>query len=213
VSFYLCSDVHGELDRFEALLRGINLGGGDKLVILGDAVDRGPEPIRLLQRIMDTENIILLLGNHEDMLIKYLLGEKSAEDYGRLGGGTTIEALRGVSKVEKNRILEFLQICPDCMDLHFGDERMHLVHAMPSDCRRQRLWGRPGKNSDFANSGFSAVIFGHTPTPYFGETPGEHHRIWYGRGACCIDCGCGNLEDDRRRLAVLHLPDMTESYF
>ena len=38
-----------------------------RFFVLGDAVDRGPEPIRVLQDMASRDNVYLLKGNHEAM--------------------------------------------------------------------------------------------------------------------------------------------------
>ena len=43
----------------------INFGADDFLYIIGDAVDRGDEPVPLLRYIMEQPNMELLMGNHE----------------------------------------------------------------------------------------------------------------------------------------------------
>ena len=40
----------------------------------------------------------------------------------------------------------------------------------------------------------------------------EEHRIWHGNNIIDIDCGCGNLRSEHRRLACLRLDDMAEFY-
>ena len=39
------SDVHGSYQKFESMLEKINLTKEDKLIVLGDNIDRGPENI------------------------------------------------------------------------------------------------------------------------------------------------------------------------
>ena len=47
------------------MLEYIHFGDEDFLYIIGDAVDRGEEPIPLLRYIMEQPNMELLMGNHE----------------------------------------------------------------------------------------------------------------------------------------------------
>ena len=42
MAHYVVSDIHGEDDRFHAMLQKINFSKEDTLYILGDVVDRGP---------------------------------------------------------------------------------------------------------------------------------------------------------------------------
>ena len=46
------SDIHGNLDRFEKVLKQIDLQDDDKVYILGDVIDRNPYGIEILLRIM-----------------------------------------------------------------------------------------------------------------------------------------------------------------
>ena len=45
------ADLHGEYGRFVSLLNKLSLKKGDHLYILGDAVDRGADGIKILQLI------------------------------------------------------------------------------------------------------------------------------------------------------------------
>lgn len=47
------SDIHGHLDRFIQLLRQMEYGGEDILVLVGDLIEKGPESLRVVQYVMD----------------------------------------------------------------------------------------------------------------------------------------------------------------
>lgn len=61
---YVLSDIHGNLQRFESILAQINLQPDDTLYILGDVIDRYPDGIKILRRIMKMPNARMLIGNH-----------------------------------------------------------------------------------------------------------------------------------------------------
>ena len=44
---YIISDIHGCYNEYMELLQKINFSDTDELYVLGDAIDRGPEPIRV----------------------------------------------------------------------------------------------------------------------------------------------------------------------
>ena len=69
---YCCSDLHGCFDEFLELLRKIGFSNDDTMYILGDNIDRGPKPIELLKYIYGHDNIISLVGNHEEFLLNYV---------------------------------------------------------------------------------------------------------------------------------------------
>lgn len=54
---YVISDVHGCFEEFKELLKVINFSDSDELYILGDMIDRGEEPIKLVQYLMLYPNI------------------------------------------------------------------------------------------------------------------------------------------------------------
>ena len=72
MAHYVMGDIHGEADRFHAMLERIHLSEEDTLILLGDVIDRGPDGIALLLEIMEMPNVIMLLGNHEYMMLQYL---------------------------------------------------------------------------------------------------------------------------------------------
>lgn len=45
---YVMSDLHGCYQEYREALEKINFNEQDTLYVLGDVVDRGPEPIKLL---------------------------------------------------------------------------------------------------------------------------------------------------------------------
>ena len=53
---YVLSDIHGNLRRFESIMEQINLQSDDTLYVLGDVVDRYPDGIKILRRIMKMPN-------------------------------------------------------------------------------------------------------------------------------------------------------------
>ena len=48
MAHYVMSDLHGEADRFHAMLKKIRFSEDDTMVLLGDVIDRGPDGIALL---------------------------------------------------------------------------------------------------------------------------------------------------------------------
>lgn len=69
---YVISDIHGCKKEYLKLLEKIKFSANDHLYILGDAVDRGFNPIGVLKDIMGRNNVIFILGNH-DYLFYYLI--------------------------------------------------------------------------------------------------------------------------------------------
>ena len=101
MAHYVVSDIHGEDDRFHAMLQKINFSKEDTLYILGDVVDRGPHPVELLREIMATPNMKMLLGNHEFMCLRYFAPdalEKYIQHWNRNGNATTLEGFNKLTE-------------------------------------------------------------------------------------------------------------------
>ena len=71
MAIYAISDLHGQYGIFEKLLEVIDFSDDDYMYVLGDAIDRGPDGIRILQRIMSSPNMDLLIGNHEFLMLNF----------------------------------------------------------------------------------------------------------------------------------------------
>ena len=63
-------DIHGHLATFRALVHRLNLSSEDRIICLGDMIDRGPDSAGLIEFIRSDERIICLKGNHEQMAIR-----------------------------------------------------------------------------------------------------------------------------------------------
>ena len=69
---YVISDIHGCYKEYKELLEKIHFGETDELYVLGDVVDRGPEPMKVLQDMMLRPNVYPILGNHDYALADFL---------------------------------------------------------------------------------------------------------------------------------------------
>lgn len=91
---YVMSDAHGHKTKFDQMLTLIGFGEGDTLYFLGDAIDRGPDGIEILQKIRKMPNIRMLLGNHEYMLLCCFGEDANAQaisNWMRNGGRQTVQ--------------------------------------------------------------------------------------------------------------------------
>ena len=68
---YVMSDIHGMGELLENMLEKLSFSEEDTLYILGDMIDRGPDPAKVLDIASSRGNIIPLRGNHEDEFISW----------------------------------------------------------------------------------------------------------------------------------------------
>lgn len=235
---YVMSDIHGQQRRFNSVLKQINLQPEDTLYILGDVIDRNPDGIRILRRIMTMPNAKMLLGNHEYMMlqalyypvpegdpawVEYHLERKRSIWY-RNGGDITHAYLKRIPKVIRQEIFEYLDKLPVNIEITVNGRQFILTHAAPTELY-PRLWTKYRDEREFAvwmrfesfmEMEGKTVIFGHTPTyNYNFESPME---VWNAGSWIGIDCGCMFPEGGdpwsgaHGRLACLRLDDMMVYY-
>ncbi|MCR4590153.1 MAG: fructose-bisphosphatase class III [Lachnospiraceae bacterium] len=53
MSTYVVSDIHGQYDMFLELLNKICFKDTDTLYVLGDILDRGPHPVKVMKKLME----------------------------------------------------------------------------------------------------------------------------------------------------------------
>lgn len=97
---YAMGDIHGCLDLFDQLLAQIDADDAARgpaettLILLGDLVDRGPRSAQVVARARTlraaSPSFRVLAGNHEELLLLALKGEREAlRLFARVGGRET----------------------------------------------------------------------------------------------------------------------------
>ena len=76
---FAVGDVHGHLATFRALLHRLDLSDEDRIVCLGDMIDRGPDSAGLIALVRNDPRIICIKGNHEQMALQSIPPEGKAE--------------------------------------------------------------------------------------------------------------------------------------
>lgn len=99
------SDIHGHLGHFDRLMEKIHFTADDFLIVIGDAVECGPEPLGALRRIMALEKsgcAQMLAGNWEARLHKLLISDEPEDSalllrmslfWQRNGGGSLLTGM------------------------------------------------------------------------------------------------------------------------
>ena len=76
---FVIGDIHGSFKQFIDLLKKINYKQHeDKIILVGDLVNRGPESLAVLNYCMANPNITSVLGNH-DLYLLHLMNIRKAE--------------------------------------------------------------------------------------------------------------------------------------
>lgn len=210
---YVIADIHGCYEEYLELLNKINLEDEDHLYILGDAMDRGPQSMKVLLDCVNRKNISYVIGNHDYLFLHFIhkLGvdlsnavNLSAEDisdfqlYLKDGGLTTIEEFIKLTQEEKIVVCNFLKKANGYEEIEVGNKRYILVHAGISGFDEEKsldkydvldfISKRTDYNKRYYQNGNTYVITGHTPTQYINKD--SLAKVYSGNGHIAIDCGC-----------------------
>jgi serine/threonine protein phosphatase 1 len=112
---YAIGDIHGRLDLLDDLLDQIATDDDGRspmattLVFLGDFIDRGPDSRDVVERLRSIgqsgTRCIFLMGNHEEVLLRAIEGERGALSlFDRIGGRETLLSY-GVSEQDYDHCL------------------------------------------------------------------------------------------------------------
>ncbi len=211
----IVGDIHGCHAEFFTLLEGLGYQGlpcandsspssmiyhpsGRKIILTGDLVDRGPDPVSVLSLAIRAWRDGVLLGvrgNHDDKLIRALKGNPVTRNHGL---AETMQALEATTPEFRLEVLDFLERLPSHLVLHEG--KLVVAHAGI----KERMIGKPDKEvwhfclygavvpqknpgdppvrKDWAQEyqGDATIVHGHTPML-------SPRRL---RNVVCIDTGC-----------------------
>lgn len=169
---YAISDIHGNNDKFNNLLDKLSLNKEDKLFLLGDYIDRGPDSKGVLDTIFRLKNtgynLTCLRGNHEQMMLDAVNGFDT-DFWLRFGGKETMQSFSTelISVIPKIYI-DFI----NSLDYYSIHEKFILVHAgvnmrsdKPLEDLESLIWLRNWERYFDKNwLGERVIIHGHTPT-------------------------------------------------
>jgi serine/threonine protein phosphatase 1 len=183
-------DIHGCSAALETLVDALQVTADDVVVMLGDAIDRGPDSRDVVEQLLTLREacrFVPILGNHEQMLLDAVDGEIPLQDWLRYGGEETLDSYgKGASlSVLPDEHIEFLRSWGDYHETssHFFAHGNYLVDTplqeQPWDWLRWESLRNllPGMHC----SGKTAVL-GHT-----SNKQGEILNLGY---LICIDTYC-----------------------
>lgn len=131
--FDIIGDVHGCFDELIALLQKLGYAfsqdsldiitgpPGRKIVFVGDLVDRGPkvtEVLKLVISIVEKGLAYCVPGNHDEKLMRYLMGRKVQVKHGL---EDTVQQLSKVDGLFRRKIKDFFENIPTYLLLDQGN--------------------------------------------------------------------------------------------
>jgi serine/threonine protein phosphatase 1 len=136
-------DIHGCVNTLKELLSKVKIRKGDKIIFLGDYIDRGPfskqviDFVRELQANSDYE-VIALRGNHEEMCINFYRNPHSPyrDAFLHNGGFATVRSFYSDEETKDSVDVYVSHKVPDeyldwmnDLPYRYEDEDAYYVHA------------------------------------------------------------------------------------
>ena len=177
---YAVGDVQGCLLELELLLRKIHFGSSDRIVFLGDLVNRGPDSLGVLRLVRSLgSQAIVVLGNHDLHLLAILFGghrqrptdtlkdivdSPDAEDIGHW--------LRKQKLIYRDPTLGYLMVHAGIPHFWSVDQALHLASEV------EGVIGGTTRDSVTSYQDFFSLMYGDQPNYWSEELIGmDRYRV------------------------------------
>jgi serine/threonine protein phosphatase 1 len=210
---YAVGDIHGSLTRLTRLVDLVPFASEDRIVFMGDYIDRGPDSRGTVEFLLEFRKkfpkSVFLRGNHEEMFEDYLRrsGRFSPRTFLLNGGAETLESYG----LDPQGSVEDEDFPADHLEFLFGTDLMHqeegllFVHAgirpgvpLEDQDREDLLWIREEFFLREHSLGLT-VVFGHTPLHEVFQNPpyaiGIDTGAVYGGQLTCVELVGGVIEN------------------
>jgi serine/threonine protein phosphatase 1 len=166
--FFAIGDIHGCSTALSTLVGAIDPQPDDTIVVLGDIIDYGTDTRGAVQQLITLSarcHLILLMGNHEEMLFKAPRSDADLRYWLDCGGVTTRRCYPDQELIDPEH---FLFLTEHCRNFHETDDYI-FVHAnyvpdrpMPEQSGHTLRWDaiQPGRTAPHVSG--KTVVVGHT---------------------------------------------------
>lgn len=202
---FVIGDIHGGLKALFQVLERAKVSKNDTLIFLGDFVDgwsESPAVLDFLIALEKTHNCIFIKGNHDDLLLQWLTGNKidfNEQLWFQHGGKATAMAYEKISYSEREAHITFLQ---SLQNYHIDTQNRLFVHAGFTNLKGveqeyfkplfywdRTLWELVLALDSKLDSGslhypkrlqlYSEIFIGHTPVTQIGnDVPISFANVW-----------------------------------
>lgn len=192
---FVVSDIHGMYGHFIKLLEHWNRD--DKLIILGDMIDRGPDSLKVVQHVMELKakhDVVVLQGNHDQMINDFV---SNPFEHGDLycnhnGGVPTLISFTGEEHIMYRSFAERAELVKQLREhelefleqghLYYEFGKVLFTHA--GFCSFRDCWEETADNQfvwirdhyKHKNNTGLVNVFGHTPTQLINED--KSNDVW-----------------------------------
>lgn len=230
---YAMSDIHGKYTLFKEALDLIQIEETqDRLILLGDYIDRGEDSLKTLLKVKELTDLFpqrvhALMGNHEQLLLEDVVSDFYTDSgIKRMASLLTPNQKKEISldqdefdiwkQVQRKLLTSLKNVLEWVGELPLFIETTHqiFVHAGIEEeegenweeytSEHTALWLRTNQMGTF----YKDIISGHTPTPVVSNDPDFYDIFWDGQSHFYID-GCAFRS---QRLQILRYDEQTKEY-
>ena len=176
----ILSDVHGNLPALEAVLADLQPHDVDGIVVAGDLVSGGPQPVETMH-LLRSLGSLMIQGNADTYLVRYGTGD--APDVWRTSRQFAL--LRWTHRHLDQETLDFIKSLPEQRVVKLADTAaIRVVHGSPRNPSESIYPDRDPTILDLALAQVSepVLVCGHTHEPWHRELDG---RLVLNPGAVC----------------------------
>lgn len=198
------TDLHGDALMLHKVLLTTKLDPNkDRLVVLGDYVDRGKESRYIidmlinLKRVME-DRLVTLIGNHDDWLLSFLDGSMHEGDiphWYRYGGSQCVSSYLGDANIHSTDYRAVREFIMENFESHYTflrelkmfheDDKFFFTHsgAPPHVMSLEGLelneyiWANRMLTFQVGNSLPKPLVVGHTPVPNIHKKRGAFYSF------------------------------------
>lgn len=204
MAVYAISDLHGRMDLFQQVKDFLQ--PEDIVYVLGDCGDRGPAGWELIKTVYEDPQFIYLMGNHEDMLVDAMRGDRKLCFYN--GGKDTFKTWKYKDGGSMAWATKLSKLPKEAIYTNANGEKIILCHSgyTPHEglylTKNDYIWSRDHFLDDWDEDIENTyMIHGHTPIVYMDKymysrsNKLELGAFWYCKDKngierkCNIDCG------------------------
>ena len=164
--FLVLSDIHGNLEALNAVLKSAPANSFDSVLVLGDLVGYGANPNEVIERIFALEPDVMIRGNHD----RVACGLGNIEPFNGLAADAIRWTQNVLTTINRTRLAN-LPVGPVTVN-----EQIEVCHGAPFD-EDYYLTNINDAMLALEASNHSLCLFGHTHLPTVFEQNGDNLRM------------------------------------
>lgn len=123
---YVIGDIHGNFEFFRETIKELGITDDDVIISVGDLVDRGKNNAKCLFEFLNKENRHMVIGNHEDMMMRAQTSREWDMNWLHNGGQTTLDEIGAPGVAHFCKLLEEV---PFLIEVNHRGYKLGIAHA------------------------------------------------------------------------------------